>query len=71
MTVPLSILVCPPPSLTPLTVICLTASAHLATAEPLHLVLQKVGLADVILQRVHRIMVVRLPPSCCQTGRKS
>ncbi len=71
MMLPLIILVCPPPSLTPLTVICLTASAHLVTAETLHLVLQNVGFADVTLQRVNRIMVVRLPPSCCQTGRRS
>ena len=61
MTSPLSILECPPPSVTPLSVIILAAFAHRSTAEPLQRVMQKVGLADVALQTVHLLMLWPVP----------
>ena len=71
MTSPLSILVCSPPSCTEFSAICLTASAHLVAAEPLHLVLQNVGFAEVSLHIVHRMALARLPPPWCLMGRTS
>ena len=56
MTSPLSILVWPPPSVTPLLAIRLAASAHLVAADPLHLDMQNRGLEDDCLQTLHHSM---------------
>ena len=71
MMSPLISLACPPPSCTPLSAICLIASAHFVVAEPLQLDLQKVGLVEVSLHTVHRMALARLPPHWLLTGRRS
>ena len=56
MTSPLSILEWPPPSAMSLSAIIPAALAHLSAAEPLHRVMQKVGLDEDTLQTVHLTM---------------
>ena len=55
ITVPLIMRVWPPPPAASLSAMSLAALAHLAAADPLHRVVQKLGFADVALHRLHRM----------------